>query len=35
MQAGGKEESSQGVGINVDKVEEALETAEQAYLSRK
>ncbi|KIM70344.1 hypothetical protein SCLCIDRAFT_19240 [Scleroderma citrinum Foug A] len=33
--AGGKEESSQGVGINMDKVEEALETAEQAYLSRK
>ncbi|KAL4069804.1 tRNA synthetases class II (A)-domain-containing protein [Scleroderma yunnanense] len=33
--AGGKEEAYQGVGVNVDRIAEALNAAEQAYLSRK
>ncbi|KIJ65049.1 hypothetical protein HYDPIDRAFT_27780 [Hydnomerulius pinastri MD-312] len=33
--AGGKEESAQGVGVNVTKVEEALEKAKEEYLSQK
>ncbi|KAI6153792.1 tRNA synthetases class II (A)-domain-containing protein [Pisolithus tinctorius] len=33
--AGGKEEGSQGIGVHVDKIEEALSVAEAAYLNRK
>jgi alanyl-tRNA synthetase len=35
VQAGGKEESVQGVGVNVDKVQEAVEVAEKTFNSSK
>jgi hypothetical protein len=33
-QAGGKEDGAQGVGVNVDKVEEALKLAQTLYTDK-